>query len=334
LPFPTAAPTGLLSLTLWPATPSLPFLTSEIAALVAFALVASCVAFTVIAVLVADNPRVGALLALGGFALVVWFALGGLPLATAEGVAVGLFPGPLYDVVWFGLLTGAGITIASARIVTAVLAPTVIAAFALIGVLPLTSNFLGTSLVAPATVRTLPAFVEAESTAQPGGATLVVTPTAEGLRTELQRDGGVTLVDWSASAATRVTVGPNEFAIAELAANLIVESGFDVSAALAEQNVRFVLLEANPTATEVSSIASHAGLTSVGVTDRGILWRVIDDGTPTGAGRDNDIVYLGILGSVGLVALVAAVPTALPRRRAAVDDDIPVTDGEDDDERS
>jgi hypothetical protein len=203
----------------------------------------------------------------------------------------------------------------------------------LIGVVPLTAVFAGTSLVAPSTVRTLPAYVEAETTAIPGGATLVVTPTPEGLRTELQRDGGVTLVDWSAAAATRLTLGPREFAIAEIAANLIVESGFDVSAAIAEQQIRFVLLEAKPTATEVSSIASHAGLTPVGVTDRGILWRVNADATPSVAGRENDVVYLAILGVVGLIALIAAVPTSLPRRRVVADDVIELT-GEDDDEHS
>ena len=333
LPFPTTAPTGLLSLTLWPGTPSLPFLTTEISVLVAFTLVVACATLTVIAVLVADNPRVGAMLGLGGSALGVWFALGPLPLATAEGMAVGLFPGPLYDVVWFGLLAGAGITIASVRMLSALFIPATVATFALIGVVPLTAVFAGTSLVAPSTVRTLPAYVEAETTAIPGGATLVVTPTPEGLRTELQRDGGVTLVDWSAAAATRLTLGPREFAIAEIAANLIVESGFDVSAAIAEQQIRFVLLEAKPTATEVSSIASHAGLTPVGVTDRGILWRVNADATPSVAGRENDVVYLAILGVVGLIALIAAVPTSLPRRRVVADDVIELT-GEDDDEHS
>jgi hypothetical protein len=333
VPFPSSAPTGLFSLTLWPATPSLPFVTDEISLIVAGSLVAALVALTVIAVVVADNPRVGALLGLGGFALAIWFALGAVPLATAEGVAVGLFPGPLYDVVWFGLIAGAGITVASARIVTAVLAPTSITAMALIGAIPLTAVFVGSSLIEPSTVRTLPAYVEAESTAHPGGATLVVTPTPDGLRAELQRDGGVTLVDWSAAAATRTALGPNEFTVAEIAANLIVESGFDVSAALAEQQIRFVLLEAKPTATEVSSIASHAGLTSVGATDRGILWRVDGDNTAKPTDRDNDVVYLAILGIVGLIALVAAVPTSLPRRRAVVEDDIPLS-GEDDDGNS
>jgi hypothetical protein len=95
-----------------------------------------------------------------------------------------------------------------------------------------------------------------------------------------------------------------------------------------------VLLEASPTASEVSSIASHAELTSVGATDRGILWRVNANGTPTARSRANDPVYLGIVGAIGLIALVAAVPTSLPRRRVVADDDVLVTEGEDDNERS
>jgi hypothetical protein len=68
----------------------------------------------------------------------------------------------------------------------------------------------------------------------------------------------------------------------------------------------------------------------VGVTDRGILWRVNADATPTVAGRENDVVYLAILGVVGLIALVAAVPTSLPRRRVVADDVIELTEEDDD----
>jgi hypothetical protein len=71
----------------------------------------------------------------------------------------------------------------------------------------------------------------------------------------------------------------------------------------------------------------------VGATDRGILWRVDGDNTAKPTDRDNDVVYLAILGIVGLIALVAAVPTSLPRRRAVVEDDIPLS-GEDDDGNS
>lgn len=333
LPFPVSAPTGFASLTLWPGAPTIPLLTDDIATLTAFVIVAACLALAVIAVLVADNPRVGVVLGFGGVALVGWFALGAVPLATADGQTVGLFPGPLYDVVWFGLLAGAGITISATRIGSAVLAPTTIVAFTLVGITPIASGILGTSSVSASTVRTLPAYVEAETAVHPGGATLIVTPIPDGLRAEIQRDSGVTLVDWTAAAATRTQPATNETAIAEIAANLIVQSGFDVVTALAENGIRFVLLEAPPTATEVSSIASHAGLTSVGLTDRGILWRVDAEGVTTATNRANDLAYVGILGVVLVVALVAAVPTALPRRRVVADDVIPLTD-EDDDEHT
>ena len=333
VPFPTGAPHGLVSLTLWPTMPSFPGIDTETATLAAFVVVAVCLALTVIAVVVAENPRVGALLLTGATALLTWAALGPLTLATSDGQPVGLFPGPLYDVVWFGLLSGAAITISAIRFAAGFLAPIAVAVIAAVGFVPLTAVATGMSLVAPSSVRTLPAYVQAETTAHPGGATLILTPTADGIRAELQRDAGVTLVEWTAAAATRLTLAEHEVAIAELAANLIVESDFDVAAAVSEAGIRFLVLEALPTAPEVSAIASHAGLTSVGVTDRGILWRVNEPVEATPVNRAPDLGFRVILGLVGLVALIAAVPTSLPRRRPVMDDLAPVT-GEVEDEHS
>jgi hypothetical protein len=333
VPFPTGAPHGLGSLTLWPTMPSFPGIDTEIATLAAFVVVAVCLALTVIAVVVAENPRVGALLLAGATALLTWAALGPLTLATSDGQPVGLFPGPLYDVVWFGLLSGAAITISAIRFAAGFLAPIAVAVIAAVGFVPLTAVATGMSLVAPSSVRTLPAYVQAETTAHPGGATLILSPTADGIRAELQRDAGVTLVEWTAAAATRLTLAEHEGAIAELAANLIVESDFDVAAAVSEAGIRFLVLEALPTAPEVSAIASHAGLTSVGVTDRGILWRVNEPVEATPVNRAPDLGFRVILGLVGLVALIAAVPTSLPRRRPVMDDLAPVT-GEVEDEHS
>jgi hypothetical protein len=333
VPFPTGAPQGVVSLTLWPTMPSFPGMDTEIATLAAFVVVAVCLALTVIAVVVAENPRVGALLLPGAIALLTWAALGPLTLATSDGQSVGLFPGPLYDVVWFGLLSGAAITIGAIRFAAGFLAPIAVAVIAAVGFVPLTAVATGTALVAPTSVRTLPAYVEAETIAHPGGATLILTPTAEGIRAELQRDAGVTLVDWTAAAATRQTLSEHESAIAELAANLIVESDFDVTAAVSEVGIRFLVLEALPTAPEVSAIASHPGLTSVGVTDRGILWRVNEPIEASPVNRSPDLAFRVILGVVGMVALIAAIPTSMPRRRPVMDDLAPVT-GEVDDEHS
>ena len=333
VPFPTGAPHGVVSLTLWPTIPSFPGVDTEIATLVTFVVVAVCLSLTVIAVVVAENPRVGALLLPGAIALLTWAALGPLTLATADGQPVGVFPGPLYDVVWFGLLSGAAITISAIRFAAGFLAPIAVAVIAAVGFVPLTAVATGMSLVSPSSVRTLPAYVQAETTVHPGGATLILTPTADGIRAELQRDAGVTLVEWTAAAATRRTLAEHESAIAELAANLIVESDFDVAAAVAEAGIRFLVLEAPPTAPEVSAIASHAGLTSVGVTDRGILWRVNEMIGASPVNRSPDLTFRVILGLIGLVTLIAAIPTSLPRRRPVMDDLAPVT-GEGDDEHS
>ena len=332
-PFPTDAPHGLASLTLWPGTPSLPFVPPEIAVLVAFVVVVTGVVLTVFSVIVADNPRVGSVLIVAGVALVTWAAIGTVPLSTAHGQPVGLFPGPLYDVVWFGLLAGTAITVCSLRSLAGFLAPLAVVVIAAVGIVPMTLIATDGGLVRPSTVRTLPAYVEAETAANPGEATLILTPTTEGLRAEIQRDAGVTLVDWTAAASTRTVPAMNEPAIADLVANLVVESGFDFETSFAKLGIRFILVEATPTAPEVSAIASHAGLTSVGVTDRGILWRVNTATDVAATNRAPDLVYRVILGLVGLVALIAAVPTSLPRRRVVVDDLIPLTE-EDDDEHS
>jgi hypothetical protein len=149
VPFPTGAPHGVVSLTLWPTMPSFPGVDTEIATLAAFVVVAVCLSLTVIAVVVAENPRVGAVLMLGATALLTWAALGPLTLALSDGHEVGLFPGPLYDVVWFGLLSGAAITISAIRFAAGFLAPIAVAVLAAVGFVPLTAVATGMSLVSP-----------------------------------------------------------------------------------------------------------------------------------------------------------------------------------------
>ena len=100
----------------------------------------------------------------------------------------------------------------------------------------------------------------------------------------------------------------------------MVESDVDVIATAKENRVSFVLLNASVTAPEVSTISSHPGLVQVGETDRGILWRIDSAVAPDLSDHAPSLVYRLVLGAVGLVALIAAVPTALPRRRRLEDD--------------
>jgi hypothetical protein len=115
-------------------------------------------------------------------------------------------------------------------------------------------------------------------------------------------------------------VNPTERSVATLAGNLIVESGFDVIPAATDLNVRFILLKASPTNPTVSAIASHPGLTQVGQTANGVLWIVDIEPRATLDHPGRDVPYLSIAAVVMVIAIIAAIPTALPRRRRIVDD--------------
>ncbi|MEY4313077.1 MAG: hypothetical protein RLZZ319_586, partial [Actinomycetota bacterium] len=218
LPTPTSSPTGFGVLTLWPSTVNMPFVNGDVATLIALALVVAAVVFVAIAVVVADNTRVGMFALVAGVALVGIAALSGVTLSTANGQPVGLFTGPLLDVVWFALAGGAAITLTSMRRTSAILGPLTVMTVAAVGVVPLTSVALGTAPIHASTVRTLPAYVDAQTAVERGAGTLLMTPTDDGLIVSVERDAGVTLLDWAATAATRVTPTDAEVAAGEFAA--------------------------------------------------------------------------------------------------------------------
>jgi hypothetical protein len=333
LPTPVETPTGFGVLALWPTAVNLPIINDTVATVLAVAAVAAAVTFVAIAVVVAENARVGLVALIAGVALVEIAAFSEITLASANGQPVSVFTGPLLDVVWFALATGSAITLTSLRRSSTVLGPIAVATVAAVGIVPLTAVALGTATVHPSTVRTLPAYVEAQTAVDRGAGTLVLTPTDAGLIVSMERDGGTTLLDWSATVATRRTITPAEESLGNLAANLVVESSVDVTAAAKESRIAFVLLKDVPTATEVSMISSHAGLVLVGETDRGILWRVLTPIEAAPTDRAPNVVYLVVLAVIGIIALIAAVPTSMPRRRPAPDDVIPL-DEEADDDRS
>jgi hypothetical protein len=137
------------------------------------------------------------------------------------------------------------------------------------------------------------------------------------------------LTQWTASAATRRDVDATEKSAATLAGNLIVESGFDVVGAATDLNIRFVLLAAPPTHPAVSAIASHSGLTQVGQTTGGVLWIVDMEPQSTLEHSGRNVLYVSIAALAIVVAVVAAIPTSLPRRRVS-DDELVTETGEND----
>ncbi|WAB81857.1 glycosyltransferase [Microcella daejeonensis] len=294
-------------------------------------------------------------LAIGALGLVSAVLASGVSLTTLDGRAVPLDVAPALGLYWLGLLVGVAVALDGLRRAGAV--PGLIATIAgVAAVAPLLAAPLtGLAEVRAAEVRTLPAIVAASAADDPRQATLVLTPAGDGLGARLELGAGRTL----AESRTVRTTGPaaeDAREVAELAANLAAASGRDAAPALAELDVRFVLLApalapvgedgaavptaplADPAAVSAALDATDA-LVPVGDTDAGRLWRVTatddDRSRPPGIPATAPAVLLGQLGILALTLLLA-IPTGRRPRRARPDEgsiDDPATtfaEGDDD----
>ena len=325
VPTPTL-PTDPSSLGIWPQIPEIPFIDGSISAIVFWSF-AGCLLASTVWVIVAGNTRLGLMTAIGSLAVLWATMLSPLSLASIDGNGVGLFIGPLVDLLWLAGAIGFGRAVSLLPSVLRLASVPVVAAVAALSVVSIAAPFLGDTAATASRARTVPAYVEAETNSREGAGTLVISIVDDTVVAEVRRDSGTTLSDWTASAATRTVLGGREDEIATLAGNLIVESGFDVVSAAKELNLAFILLDAEPSSPEVSAISSHPGLAQVGVTDLGILWTVIDSAGESGSTHPRNVGYLVLAGLVGLVTFVLAIPTTLPRRRR-IEDDLAVVAGE------
>jgi hypothetical protein len=319
-------PTDPSSLGIWPQIPEIPFIDGSISAIVFWSF-AGCLLASTVWVIVAGNTRLGLMTAIGSLAVLWATMLSPLSLASIDGNGVGLFIGPLVDLLWLAGAIGFGRAVSLLPSVLRLASVPVVAAVAALSVVSIAAPFLGDTAATASRARTVPAYVEAETNSREGAGTLVISIVDDTVVAEVRRDSGTTLSDWTASAATRTVLGGREDEIATLAGNLIVESGFDVVSAAKELNLAFILLDAEPSSPEVSAISSHPGLAQVGVTDLGILWTVIDSAGESGSTHPRNVGYLVLAGLVGLVTFVLAIPTTLPRRRR-IEDDLAVVAGE------
>ena len=326
VPLPTTS-AGTSSLGLWPQVPAIPFLDTTISAIVLWSLVA-CVLAATVWVVIAGNSQLGLLTAIGSTAVLWGTILSGLTLASIDGESVGLFLGPLMDVMWLAGAIGFGRAVTLLPSALRLISFPVVAAVAALSILSIAAPLLGETPAGASRARTVPAYVEAETNNRDGAGTLVIAVEDNGIVAEVRRNSGTTLSDWTASVATRTTLGEREAEIATLAGNLIVESGFDAVAAASALNLAFIVLDDDPSSPTVSAISSHPGLAQVGVTDLGVLWTVIDSTEQTQPSRARNTLFVAIAGLVGLVTFVLAIPTSLPRRRR-IDDDLAVSTGDD-----
>lgn len=325
VPVPTVAqtPLHLLGLTAQPA--HIPFLDNDTSLMIAWGIAGTLAVLAIMGLALSASGRVLVALGAGSLALVIAAQTLDWNLSRIGEVSVGIFSGPLLDVIWWALLAGAAVAIAHAPRFRASLGFIVLAGIAALAVVPATAVLRSETAVHASAPRTLPAYIDAETAQNRAGGTLIITPLEVGYRAELHRGSGLTLLDWPASATTRQAVGDNEAALAELAANLVSDSGFDEAAAFAQLGVDFVVLKASPHHNAVSGINSHSALISVGATDTGVLWAVDGDSVATAPNPDRTPWYLLGVGVTGAVALIAGIPTRLPRRRHTDDDEVLAT---------
>ncbi|MGR0220220.1 glycosyltransferase [Agromyces sp. ZXT2-6] len=236
---------------------------------------------------VASRRWRGGLLALGlaalGYATAV--VASSVEVAAAGDASVPLWTGSALSLMWFGLVAAAVLAL-EALPRGAAPAAVLVGVLAVVAVAPtLVALALGRTAVGPAPERTLPAFVVAESAADPRVGTLRLEPTSDGgIRSTVERGSGATLDVQSTLAATRDELSPTTEAVASLAGNLVSRSGYDASAAVEELGLSFVLLgpagdEAGAAAVERRArvaLDANAEVVPVGETDFGTLWRFTD----------------------------------------------------------
>ncbi|WP_338423129.1 glycosyltransferase family 2 protein [Arthrobacter sulfonylureivorans] len=155
--------------------------------------------------------------------------------------------------------------------------------------------------VAPGADRTLPATAADRGTGPEQARALVLTAGTGGTVTAAVMHGSGTTLDQLSTIyaarslngpLTEAEVGADDDADAELrntVAVIVAGTGVDPRASLVRLGVDFVVLQESDTAAELLAgrIDAVPGLTSVGRTDAGWLWRVVgktaDDGTEAGA---------------------------------------------------
>jgi GT2 family glycosyltransferase len=285
-------------------------------------------------------------LATGGLAT-AWLA-GHVHVAASGMTATGPWPGAALSVYWLGLV-GAFVVGLEAIRRAAVGAGSAAVVAAVLAVVPLLgAPILGTAPVHPGDGRILPALADVAAAQDPGVATLVLTPEADGsLSAVLERGEGATLDDRSALYSGRTRMSDDELALAELAGNLASRGGFDPVAAFERFQIGFVLVTpaavTEPDAVAVrnravASLDSRPELAAASESGYGTLWAVpalerVEE--PAHSRGTYGSGVLAIQGIVVAVALLLAIPTRRRRRvvqtRSSLDEPAATTFDEDSD---
>jgi GT2 family glycosyltransferase len=348
-------PTGLLlgwpdlSLVLAPLGQALPGLPTAVVVAVLAALALALVALALVGLALPDGRRALVPLVFVALGISTAWAVSGLAVTTWSGQAVSISVGPALGLAGMGLALAAGLGLDAVRAfvpmtrrtatfgperrgagaLAAVLGLVVVLGAAISAVPALSTVIVGSAAVRAGEARTLPAIVAAEAQADASIGTIVLTPGEAGLAARIDRGAGLFLIEqrtFSHTSALSGTVSPESAALADLVGNLAAPSGRDLTAALNELDVRFVVLEDSEpgvsalTADSVTAaLDGNPVLAPIGDADAGRLWRVVpDDDAPAAAEARSAgaTIVLGVQLGILALTLLLAVPTSVrPRRR-------------------
>ena len=352
-----ASPTGVLlgwpdlSRLLDPLSTVLPGVPSTTIVIVLAALAAPLLVLAIAGLALPDGRRGVVPLVIAALGLVTAWAVSGIAVVVAGGQAVPLDVGPSLSLVGLGVALAAAMGLEAVRSYTpmqhrtasygserrgagalaAALSLAVVLAAAVAAAPALTPTLAGTSAVRVGEPRTLPAIVAAEALRDPTIGTIVLTPVSGGIAVRLDRGAGPTLIEQrtimrTASLDSIAVNAGTSAALADIVGNLAAPSGRDLTAALADLDVRFVLLE-----DAAADIAASAGesitaaldgnvvLTPIGDAEAGRLWRVVadDDERAATPGRPvSSPIVLGVQLGILALTLLIALPTSLRPRRS------------------
>ena len=268
-----------------------------------------------------------ALLALGavvlGFATAV--AATQVSVAFVGPDAVPVWPGAGLSMAWLGLALAAVVSFTAIRRGSALVGGAV-ALVSIVAVVPLAVAIATDNVpLAPATERSLPAYVVAQAETDPRVTTLRMQPEPDGgVRATLEHGTGLTLDDQSTLVQTRRDLSADDEELAKVAGNLASRSGFDPEAAVREFGVAFVLLapaggddrEAMQAESRArTALDGNPALVAIGETDFGTLWRFTDAAPdepaariPPGAGG----WIGGLITALQVIVIGAAVLLSIP----------------------
>lgn len=253
-----------------------------------------------------------------------------IQVGVAGGTAASIWPGAALSLFWIGLIGAIIVALDGSRRVAIPLAVLATVTTVILAVPMLGSFYLGTASVMAGGSRILPAVVTAEADSHPSVATLVLDPSiGSGISASIQRGSGTTLDDQSTIDATRTTLDGTARSIAAIAGNLASESGQNASSELGRYSIGFVLLAPAQGAEALhqrtaDALDGNPTLASVGQTDNGLLWRVVDSSTAGHSGQlANTATPVGrsilvVQAIVFALTILLGIPTTRRRRRQAV----------------